>query len=275
VLLRAVASLAVTAAFVLPALLLVSGSLRPLDLPPAPRPELVPPAVSTESYPRAVELGDLATATANSLLVAALTASGSVLVGSLAGFALARLPARRARPLLAASVVALMVPPLVLLVPRFALFRAAGLTDTLVPLVAPALLATSPLYVLVYHVAFRRLSGDLYDVCRLADLSPLATWWRMGLPLVRPVTVAVAALCFVTSWSNLLDPLVHTYRRDLRTVPLALRSLSTLDPVDYPVFLAGAVLATLPVVLAFGAVQPALARRRHHPEGEGSSWFVR
>jgi multiple sugar transport system permease protein len=235
----------------------------------------VPDTVSLDSYRRAIELGDLARATANSAFVAVLTTVGSVLVASLAGFTLARLPPRKARPVLAASVVALMVPPLVLLVPRFAVFRALGLTDSFVPLIAPALLATSPLYVLVYYVAFRRVSPDLYDACRLADLSATATWWRVGMPLVRPFTVAVATLCFTTSWTNLFDPLVYIYRRDLYTAPLALRSLATLDPVNYPVFLAGAVLVTIPVVAAFFVVQPMLVERRANMTGSDSTWFVR
>lgn len=275
VVLRAAGAVAVTVVFAAPALLLVSGSLRPPGLPPQPRPNLVPDTVSLDSYRRAIELGDLARATANSAFVAVLTTVGSVLVASLAGFTLARLPPRKARPVLAASVVALMVPPLVLLVPRFAVFRTLGLTDSFAPLIAPALLATSPLYVLVYYVAFRRISPDLYDACRLADLSATATWWRVGMPLVRPFTVAVAALCFITSWTNLFDPLVYTYRRDLYTVPLALRSLATLDPVNYPVFLAGAVLVTIPVVAAFFVVQPMLVGRRANMTGSDSTWFVR
>lgn len=272
---RAAGAVVVTVVFAAPVLLLVSGSLRPPGLPPRPRPDLLPDRTSLDSYRRAIELGDLTRATANSALVAVLTTLGSVLVASLAGFALARMTPERARPLLAASVVALMVPPLVLLVPRFAVFRQLGLTDTLVPLVAPALLATSPLYVLVYYVAFRRVSPDLYDACRLVDLSAVRTWWRVGMPLVRPFTVAVAALCFITSWTNLFDPLVYTYRRDLYTVPLALRSLATLDPVNYPVFLAGAVLVTIPVVAAFFVVQPMLVGRRANLTGSDSSWFVR
>jgi multiple sugar transport system permease protein len=72
---------------------------------------------------------------------------------------------------------------------------------------------------------------------------------------VRPVTAAVGALAFITSWSNFLDPLVYLYRRELFTVPLALRSLASLDPTNYPLLLAGAVLATLPVVAVFLVAQ--------------------
>jgi multiple sugar transport system permease protein len=156
-----------------------------------------------------------------------------------------------------------MVPATALLVPRFAIFRGLGLTDTLAPLIAPALLATSPLYVLVYYLAFRAVPADLYDACRVEDLTPMQTWWRVAMPLVRPVTAAVAALTFVVTWSNFLDPLVYVYDRNLFTLPLALRSLATLDMTDYPIFLAGAVLATLPALLVFGVAQ---RRFLHHDD---------
>ena len=87
---------------------------------------------------------------------------------------------------------------------------------------------------LVYYLAFRALPADLYDACRIEDLTPMQTWWRVAMPLVRPVTAAVAALTFVVTWSNFLDPLVYVYDRDLFTLPLALRSLATLDPTELP-----------------------------------------
>ena len=82
-------------------------------------------------------------------------------------------------------------------------------------------------------------------------MTPLRTWRRVAMPLVRPVTAAVGALAFITSVVPFLDPLVYLYRRELFTVPLALRSLASLDPTNYPLLLAGAVLATLPVVAVF------------------------
>jgi multiple sugar transport system permease protein len=248
--------------FVPPLLLLVAGSLHEPGRPPSPTPRLVPDPLSTEGYVSAVHIGGLLRATVNSLLVAAVAVPASVLVASLAGFALARLRGRVVGVVVVASLLALMVPATALLVPRFTLFRFLHVTDTLVPLVAPALVGTSPLYVLVYFLAFRALPGELYDACRLEDVTPLRTWWRVGLPLVRPVTAAVTALTFVLTWANFLDPLVYLYDRDRFTLPLALRSLSTLDRTDFPVFLAGAVLATVPALVVFG-----LAQRRFNELG--------
>ncbi len=268
VLLRALGAAVVTVTFALPLLFMVTGSLREPQLPPPRTPQLLPDPLGLGSYGRAFDLVDLGRYALNSLFVAAMVAPLSVLVASLAGFALLGLSGRVTRLVVVASVVALMIPATALIVPRFTLFRALGVTDTYVPLVAPALLATSPLYVLVFAWAFRRLPGDLYDACRLAGMSPFAIWWRMAMPLVRPVTVGVGVLAFVISWGNFLDPLVYLYDPDLYTLPLGLRALAELDRTDYPVLLAGAVVATAPVVAVF-----LVAQRWFLTEYRGSQWL--
>jgi multiple sugar transport system permease protein len=252
---RQVAAAAISVAFLLPLVFMVAGSLRRPGLPPPRTPELVPREPSLEAYRQAFDLADLARYTANSLLVAALVVPLSVLVASWAGFAMSRLPERQARALMAASLVALMVPLTALLVPRFAMFRALGLTDTYWPLIAPALIGLSPFYVLLFYWAFRRLPEELLDAARLEGLSVLAIWRRVAMPLVRPVTIAVAVLAFVFTWSNFLDPLIYLFDERKFTLPLGLRSLAALDRQNFPLLLAGAVTATAPVIVAFLYVQ--------------------
>jgi multiple sugar transport system permease protein len=267
---RTLGALAVLVLFSAPLLIMLPGSLREPGQPPPRTPELLPDPIVFSNYERAVDLAGLGRATVNSLLVVAFAVPLSVLVASWAGFALVQLPRRLVRVVIGASVVALMVPLTALLVPRFAIFRTLGLTDTFVPLIAPALVATSPLYVLVYYVSFRQLPRDLWDACKLEGMSPLRTWRRVAMPLVRPVTAAVAALAFVLTWANFLDPLVYVYRRELFTVPLALRSLAALDPTNYPLLLAGAVIATAPVVVVF-----LVAQRWFLHEYRGPGWLGR
>jgi len=267
---RQVAAAAISLAFLLPLVFMLAGSLRLPGLPPPRTPELVPRNPSLEAYRQAFDLVDLARYTANSLLVAALVVPLSVLVASWAGFAMSRLPERHARALVAASLVALMVPLTALLVPRFAIFRALGLTDTYWPLVAPALIGFSPFYVLLFYWSFRRVPRELVEAARLEGFSPLRTWWRVAMPLVRPVTTAVALLAFVFSWGNFLDPLVYVFDERLFTLPLGLRSLAQLDRQNFPVLLAGSVAATLPVLVAFAYLQ-----RFFLAEGVRARWLGR
>jgi multiple sugar transport system permease protein len=256
--------------FLLPLWFLVAGSFREPGTVPPRTPELVPHPLSTESYPEAFRLVDLGRHLVNSLIVAALTVPLAVLVAAWAGFALLMLAGRARVVLLAVSFAALMVPLTALLVPRFVLYRWLGLTDTWVPLVAPALLGLSPFYVLLFYWSFRRLPAELFEAARLEDVRPFTMWRRLAMPLVRPVTVAVALLAFIASWGNFLDPLVYLFDPDLYTLPLGLRSLAVLDRTNYPVLLAGAVIATAPVIVAF-----LVAQRFFLHEDRGAGWLGR
>jgi multiple sugar transport system permease protein len=256
--------------FLLPLWFMVSGSLRDPGTAPPRSPELLPSPLSMRSYDRAFDLVDLGRHTVNSLVVAVLTVPLAVLVASWAGFALLLVAGRARAILIGLSFGALMIPVTALLVPRFALFRWLGLTDTWVPLVAPALLGLSPFYVLLYYWSFRRLPGELLEAARLEGMQPFSMWRRVAMPLVRPVTIAIALLAFIATWGNFLDPLIYLFDPDLYTLPLGLRSLSSLDRTNYPVLLAGAVVATAPVVAAF-----VVAQRYFLHEDRGAGWLGR
>jgi multiple sugar transport system permease protein len=267
---RQPAAIAITVAFLLPLWFMVSGSLREPGTPPPRSPELVPRPLSTTSYERAFDLVDLARHTLNSLIVAGLTVPLAVLFASWAGFAFLLVAGRARSVLIGLSFAALMVPLTALLVPRFVLFRWLELTDTWVPLVAPALLGLSPFYVLLYYWSFRRLPVELFEAATLEGMRPLSMWRRLAMPLVRPVTVAIALLAFITTWGNFLDPLIYLFNPDLYTLPLGLRSLEALDRTNYPVLLAGAVVATAPVIVAF-----VIAQRYFLHEDRGAGWLGR
>ena len=252
---RHVPALLIAGGFVLPLVFMVTGSLRKAGLPPPRTPELVPSPLAFGNYTRAFELVDLSRYALNSLIVVAFAVPLTVLFASWAGFALSRLGPRARAALVAVSLIALMVPITALLVPRFAIFKGLGVTDTYVPLIAPALMGTSPFYVLLYYWSFRRLPSELFDAARLEGVGLFSTWRRVAMPLVRPVTVAVAVLAFVFTWSNFLDPLIYLFDEERFTLPLGLRALATLDRQNFPLLLAGAVVATAPVVLAFLYVQ--------------------
>jgi multiple sugar transport system permease protein len=171
-LLRPALAVAAALLFVVPLVLMGTGSLRAAGLPPPRGPELLPDPVTLSSYERAFELVDLGRYAANSVLVAGIAVPLAVLLASWAGFAISQLPPRLSRAVVALSFIALMVPTTALLVPRFALFRTLGVLDTYVPLVAPALLGMSPFYVVLYWWSFHRLPRELFDAARVDGAGP-------------------------------------------------------------------------------------------------------
>jgi multiple sugar transport system permease protein len=263
------ATLAV-APFLLPLVVLALGAFgRPGSTAPTGW-DLVPVPPTLDSVREAFALEPLAAQAVNSLLVVAVAVPLSVLCASWAGFATAQLPPRARRVAVGAAFALLLVPAPALWVPRFALFSQLGLTDTYVPLIAPALMGTTPLAVLLFHWSYRRLPGELLEAARMEGMGPLRTWWSVGEPLVRPTAFAVAALVFVAHWGNFVDPLLYLFSRETYTLPLGLRSLFFIGAGGTSLALAGALVATLPAVAAF-----AVAQRRFLQATRGAGWLGR
>jgi multiple sugar transport system permease protein len=245
---RHVPAALIAGACVAPFLFVAAGSLREPGPPPR-TPQFLPWPLRFANYPDAFALVDLGSKFLNSLIVAAVTVPISVVVASAAGFGIARLPRRPRRIVVAITIAAAMLPTTALLIGRFGIFRALGVTDTLLPLMAPALLGESPFHVLFFLWAFRRLSADLFDSARLEGLSEYGTYWRVAMPLVRPLTVAVAVATFAGVWGAYLEPLVYLSDPADFTLPLGIATLAHLDPTNQPLMLAGALASMAPVVV--------------------------
>ncbi len=247
--------------FLLPALLMILGSLRDPTLVPKRGIELIPEYLTLDNYRNVSRFIPLWTFMRNSLFVVIVAVPLTVLVASWAGFAIARGTGRARRVLVGISLAALMVPVMLVWVPRFVMFKWLGLLDSPWPLIAPALMATSPFYVLLFALVYSRLPRSLFEAAEIDGMSPLTIWRRVAFPLARPAAFAVAVLAFVWHWSNFFDPLIYLSTTERFTLPLGLKGLSTLEPRLYPLLLAGAVIATVPALLAFLVSHRALFKR--------------
>lgn len=248
-------SAAVAVVFVLPLVWMLSASLRQPGLPPPRVFEWLPNPLVWSNYADIFALLPLARYTFNSVVVAALAVPLTLLTASWAGFAMAQLPARQRRRLVLLSLALLMVPITALWLTRYIFFAWLGLTNTYGALLAPALMGTSPLFILLFYWAFRRVPAELYEAARLEGARALTLWRRVALPLARPTLVAVGVLTFLVYWSDFLNPMLYLRSQALYTLPLGVQQLRQLDPSNWPLLMAAAVLMTGPAVALFLAVQ--------------------
>ena len=247
--------LLVAVLFLLPLLWMITASLREAGLPPPRSIEWLPEGPSLDNYAAVFELLPFGRYLLNSLAVVALAVPLTIITASMAGFAMALLERRSRVALVVLSVALLLVPVTALWLTRFLLFRWVGLTDSLLALVVPALAGSSPLFVLIYYWTFRRMSVGMFEMAHLDGAGPLAVWRRIAMPNALPSTIAVAVLTFILYWSDFISPLLYLRDQDLYTLPLGLRQLQQLDPTDWPLMMAGAVMLTLPAILFFLLVQ--------------------
>lgn len=259
---RVVATL-VAALFLLPLLWAVSASLRPRGVPSPRAIEWIPSPVAWENYRTVFRVVELQRYMLNSLFVAALAVPITVLMASLAGFAISQLSARWRGRLMVLSVCCLMVPLTAIWLPRFLLFKEAGLMDNRLALVVPALMGTSPFYVLLFVWTFLRIPREVYEAARLDGAGPFRVWAQIALPVARPALVSVAVLAFVHYWNSFVEPLLLIRTDAKMTASLGLRVLYGLDRTDWPLMMTGAVVVTAPVVLVFLLAQRAFLQDAH------------
>jgi multiple sugar transport system permease protein len=241
--------------FLFPLLYMLAYSLRPEDLP-APRTfELLALPFTLENYASLGRYMPLWLYLWNSLKIVGLAVPLTLLTASWAGLGMALLPRRERLVLLGLSLALLIVPGSALWVPRFVLFASLGLTDTLVPLIAPALLGTSPFYVLLFYIAFARVPRDLYETAFIDGASLFQVWRRIALPLGRPALIAVAVLSFTYYWNDYAGPLLYLRSEANFTLPLGVQLLEQARRSDFPVLMAASVVLVAPVVLLFGVAQ--------------------
>lgn len=252
---RLIAGVLAATLFILPLLWMVVASLRPLGLPMPLRIQWWPDPATLSNYRAIFHVVPMARYAANSVIVIVTVIPLTLLTTSLAGFAMAQVPARMRDLLVATLVAALMVPLMAVWLTRFMVYKWLGVLDTLGVLIVPGLMGSSPLYVLIMFWAFRRAPIGSFEAARLDGASASRIWWSIGLPQVRPALMAVTVLSFERHWGNFLDPLLYINNPRWYTLPVALQGLQQLHPSDWPLMMAGAVVVTLPAVVVFIVAQ--------------------
>lgn len=213
-------------------------------------PPLLPGAPTLEHYAAVLAGGSFGRMMLNSLVAAGGATLVALGLGSLAGFALAKLgpPARTAT--LAAVVALSMLPPIATVSPLFLIANAAGLHDTLLALVLVYAGFALPLAVWLMTQFFRGVPDELYIAARVDGCSALAAFVRVMLPLAAPGLVATGLLVFIFAWNEFLYALTLTASASARTVPVGIALFPGLHEVPWGEIAAGSVIATAPVIVA-------------------------
>ena len=248
---RHLPALLVAVLFLLPLWFMISGSLRPVGEVAPTSLELLPQAPTLESYRRLPQFIPLGIYLRNSALVTAIAVPITVLIASWAGFGIRLMRPRGRRIAVVASMVVLMVPVTAVWATRFEVFRLAGVIDTYLPLLAPALAATTPFYVLIYAWTFGGIRDTQLEAARLEGASSWRVWRTLAMPQAKTATLAVAVLAFAFHWANFIDSLLYLQSQQRFTLPIGIRFLQLLNPTDWPLLMAGCVVMTMPAVVVF------------------------
>jgi multiple sugar transport system permease protein len=190
----------------------------------------------------------------NSLGLAAAVTLSNVLLGSMAGYAFARMRFPGREVLFLAVLATLMIPDQLRLVPVYQIMNFLGLLrDNPANYLSVFLvMAVSASSIFLLRQYFLTIPRDLEEAARIDGAGYFRTYWSVVLPLATPALAAVAILQFQGSWNGLFWPAVFFARaRDHWTLPYGIAQLQGVFQTDWPPMMAIVVVATLPIVVLF------------------------
>ncbi|MGD8213993.1 carbohydrate ABC transporter permease [Aestuariimicrobium sp. Y1814] len=189
----------------------------------------------------------------NSVLIASIFAVVSVLVCAMAGYAVARMQFPGRNAVFVAIISTMFIPGFVFLMPNFELLSKLGWLDSYQALILPG--AASAFGMFFMRQFFLSLPHELEESARLDGAGPVRIFFSIMLPNARPAVVTLLVLQFLANWNDFLWPLYVLFSEDMLTLPVGLSRLQGSYTIDYPVVMAGASLAAVPVLILFVFVQ--------------------
>jgi len=185
----------------------------------------------------------------NSVFVSAARTALSIIISIMAGYAFAKFAFRFKGLLFVLVVATLTLPIYVLIVPLYTMMTTLGWTDTYIALILPV--AAQAIGVFLARQYLLSIPDEMLDAARVDGAGEWTVFWRIILPLSKPVMAVLGILFFTTSWNDYIWPLVVLTESNMFTVSLGLPTLLGPYSQEYGAILAGSFLSTLPIAVVF------------------------
>jgi multiple sugar transport system permease protein len=185
----------------------------------------------------------------NSMLAAGLHALLVVSTSAMAAYALARMEFKGKSIVFGMIIATLFVPPVILIIPNYLIVGKLFWLDTLIAIIVPT--AASAFGVFFLRQFFVGLPLELEEAARLDGANRWQVFWKVVLPLSRPALVTLAMLSFLTNYNDFLWPVYVLFSPENQTLPAGLSTLQTANAVRYDLLMAGAVVASAPVLALY------------------------
>lgn len=239
-------------AFLAPLVWMISTSLKPLNETMSLPPRWIPSTIQWNNYPDAIaEMRYFWRYAANSLIICALSVTGTVLSSALVAYGFSRIDWKGRDKVFMVLLATMMIPFPVIMVPTYSLFKSLGWIGSFKPLWVPAFFA-SAFNVFLLRQFFLGLPKDISEAARIDGCTEFGIFWRIILPLCKPALLVVALFQFLYTWNDFLGPLIYLTEQKNFTLALGLQSFqSQQGGTAWHHLMAASTLVVLPVIILF------------------------
>ncbi|MXX26921.1 MAG: carbohydrate ABC transporter permease [Caldilineaceae bacterium SB0668_bin_21] len=198
----------------------------------------------------------------NTAIIVSLSVVGELISASIVGFGFSRLKFWGRNFLFMVLLSTMMLPFWVVIIPRFLLYRDIGWVGTWLPLIVPSYFA-NPVYVFLMRQFFMTLPAELDDAAKIDGCNELGIYWRILLPLTKPVLATIAIFSFINVWTDFVKQVIYLSQDSTYTVAIGLAFLrwqiAQGDPVP-GLLMAATVFTSLPMIAIFFVGQKCMVR---------------
>ena len=189
----------------------------------------------------------------NSVFITVVATLLTLLINSMAAFALSKYKFRGQKTVFVLIIATLMIPPTIVLVPVFLVINSVGLLNSLWGVILPAIATPTGVFLLRQYML--TIPDELLEAARMDNASEWRIYWKIVLPLSAPALAVLAIFSVMWRWNDFLLPLIVLSRSEFFTLQLALNSFQGELNTQWNYLLAMTVITLIPITLVFAFLQ--------------------
>lgn len=249
--LQSVLGLVIVLVYLFPIYWMITSSLKTSGEVFANPPTFFPKEIYWGNYISQLQNSNLYLYLKNSFVISVCSMIGGILLAAPASYALARKQLRGIGVIMFAIIIIQMVPSNSLVLPLYAMFSKASLTDSYIGVILANIASSLPFVVLLLRTAFLNVPQGLEDAAAIDGCTNWGTFFRVMLPLTLPSLLTCAAFAFIFAWGELLYALVLLPNQTYWPITLGMRTFISQYGTDWGGLMATAAITSAPILLIF------------------------
>ena len=203
------------------------------------------------------QASNLGPALGYSAAIALLTTALALLVCSIAGYGFEVYHSKGKDIVMGILLLAMMIPFAATMIPLFRMFGQVGMINSIWAVILPTI--STPFLILLFRQASRSFPHEILEAARLDGLSELAIFFRIYMPTMRSTYSAAAVVTFMAAWNNFMWPRIILVDLKFQTMPMLISNLAGGYVTNYGVLMLAVLIASLPAMVVFLALQRSFA----------------
>jgi len=216
-------------------------------------PFALPKDPTFENFTFAWTAGKLGIATLNSFIVCVVTLILSMVIGSMAAFAIGRLRWKASKFAMTYFLIGMMIPVHCVMIPLFTRFAKVGLTNSLIGLIIPYLTFALPMTIFIMTGFFESMPNELIESACIDGATIYEIFFKICLPLGKTGLFVTGLMTFVANWNELLLAMVFISDEMKKTLPVSLSKFVGPYNTNYSQMFAAIIIAIIPTIIVYCA----------------------